>query len=45
MAGAILLLVVNFWDWVILLLPAWVALISISILRRERAARQVSGAG
>jgi hypothetical protein len=44
-AGAILLLVVNFWDWVILLLPAWVAVISISILRRERAARQVSGAG
>ena len=44
-AGAILLLVVNFWDWVILLLPAWVAVISISILRRERAARQLSGAG
>ena len=39
-AGAILLLVVNFWDWVVLLLPAWVAVISVSILRRERAARR-----
>lgn len=52
-AGLILLLVVTFWDWVILLLPAWVLVISVAILRRERAARRpgmgaaepVAGAG
>ena len=41
-AGAILLVVVSFWDWIILLLPAWVAAISVSILRRERAARRTA---
>ncbi len=34
--GIVLLVVVAFFDWVILVLPAWVALISVYILRRER---------
>jgi hypothetical protein len=37
--GAILLLAVSFWDWSILVLPAWVAVVSVFILRRERARR------
>jgi hypothetical protein len=37
LVGALLFLVVAFWDWVILVLPLWVALISLYILRRERA--------
>ena len=36
-AGMLLLVVVSIWDWIVLLLPAWVAVISLSILRRERA--------
>jgi hypothetical protein len=44
-AGLLLLLVVSFWDWVILLLPAWVAVISVAILRRERAARRPGDRG
>jgi uncharacterized membrane protein len=39
LVGAALLLVVVFWDWIILILPAWVALVSLYILRRERARR------
>ena len=35
--GVVLLLVVSFWDWIILVLPAWVAVVSLFILRRERA--------
>jgi hypothetical protein len=35
--GAVLLLGEAFWDWIILLLPAWVAAVSLFILRRERA--------
>jgi hypothetical protein len=31
-----LLLGVAFWDWVVLVLPAWVAVVSLFILRRER---------
>jgi hypothetical protein len=42
-AGTLLLLFVSFFDWVILLLPAWVAVISLFILRRERALRRRSG--
>jgi hypothetical protein len=38
-AGLLLLLVVSIWDWIVLLLPAWVAVISLSILRRERGRR------
>jgi hypothetical protein len=34
--GAALLVVVAFWDWI---LPAWVAVVSLSILRRERLRR------
>lgn len=37
--GVVLLLVVTFWDWVVLVLPAWVAVVSVFILRRERASR------
>ena len=32
--------VVTLWDWVVLVLPAWVAVVSLFILRRERAARR-----
>lgn len=35
----VLLAVVAFWDWVILIMPARVALISLYILRRERSRR------
>lgn len=34
--GLVLLLVVSFWDWIVLVLPAWVAIVSLFILRRER---------
>jgi hypothetical protein len=37
--GLVLLLVVAFYDWIILVLPAWVALVSVYILRRERSRR------
>ena len=42
LVGIALLVFVAIWDWVILLLPAWVALISLYILRRERARRRTS---
>jgi hypothetical protein len=42
-AGILLLLFVSFFDWVILLLPAWVAVISLFILRREQALRRLGG--
>ncbi len=42
--GVILLLVVSFWDWIVLLLPAWVAVASLVILRRERAVRRTTPA-
>ena len=41
--GIVLLLVVSFWDWIVLVLPAWVAIVSLFILRRERQ-RSRSGA-
>ena len=34
--GAVLLVGVVVWDWLILALPAWVAVVSLFILRRER---------
>jgi hypothetical protein len=37
--GVVLLVVVSFWDWIVLALPAWVAVVSLFILRRERARR------
>lgn len=40
--GLVLLVVVAVWDWVILVLPAWVALVSLYILRRERSRRQMT---
>ncbi len=37
--GVVLLVAVAVLDWVILVLPAWVAVVSLFILRRERASR------
>lgn len=37
--GAALLVAVSFADWVILVLPVWVAVVSVFILRRERSRR------
>jgi hypothetical protein len=37
--GLVLLVAVSFADWFILVLPAWVAVVSLFILRRERARR------
>ena len=34
--GLALMVVVSVWDWVVLILPGWVAVISLFILRRER---------
>jgi hypothetical protein len=42
--GIVLLLVVTFWDWIVLLLPAWVAVVSAFVLRRERALRRAGSA-
>jgi hypothetical protein len=38
--GAVLLLAVSFVDWAILVLPAWVAVVSVFILIRERMRRR-----
>jgi hypothetical protein len=38
--GILLLVVVTAWDWIIMVLPAWVAVVSLYILRRERARRR-----
>ena len=40
--GAVLLLAVSFVDWAILVLPAWVAVVSVFILLRERSRRRVA---
>lgn len=40
--GIALLVAVGFSDWIIRVLPAWVALVSLYILRRERARRTTS---
>ena len=37
--GLVLMLAVTMLDWVVLVLPAWVAVVSLFILRRERARR------
>jgi hypothetical protein len=37
--GFVLLVAVSFWDWFILVLPGWVAVVSLFILRRERTRR------
>jgi hypothetical protein len=37
--AVVLLVAVSFYDWFILVLPAWVAVVSLFILRRERARR------
>jgi hypothetical protein len=38
--GAALFVVVTFWDWVVLVLPAWVFVVSLFILRQERSRRR-----
>jgi hypothetical protein len=40
--GVALLVAVAFWDWIILVLPAWVAVVSLFILQRERSRRPTS---
>jgi len=40
--GLLLLVVVTFWDWIVLLFPAWVAVVSVFILRRERTRRRAA---
>ena len=42
--GLILLFVVSFFDWVVLLIPIWVAFVSIVILTRQRRRRQRTAA-
>jgi hypothetical protein len=37
--GLAMLIAVSFWDWVVLVLPGWVAVLSIFILQRERVRR------
>src|SRR4029077_3843008 len=37
--GIVLMFVVTIWDWLVLLLPLWVGVVSVFILRRERARR------
>lgn len=41
--GLVLLVAVTLWDWIILVLPAWVAIVSLFIMRRERARRPRRG--
>ncbi len=43
--GLVLLVAVTLWDWIILVLPAWVAIVSLFIMRRERARRPSRGPG
>jgi hypothetical protein len=45
LVGVLLLLVVAFFDWIVLLVPAWVALVSVFILVRERGRSRAPGAG
>ncbi len=40
LSGVVLFLVVAIVDWIVLVLPVWVALASLSILRRERSRRR-----
>jgi hypothetical protein len=42
--GLVLLVAVTFWDWSILILPVWVAGVSMFVLRRERGRRGRSDA-
>jgi hypothetical protein len=38
--GVMLLIAVTFWDWIVLVLPAWVGIVSLFLLRRERSRRK-----
>jgi hypothetical protein len=40
--GVVLIVAVTFLDWAILVLPVWVAIVSLLILRRERARRRAA---
>ena len=42
--GLMLLIAVAFWDWIVLVLPAWVGVVSIFLLIRERPRRRSSPA-
>jgi Flp pilus assembly protein TadB len=35
----VLLLIVTFFDWIILVFPAWIALVSLFVMRRQKARR------
>ena len=39
LVAIVLLLVVAFFDWIILVFPAWIALVSLYVIRRERSRR------
>jgi hypothetical protein len=41
--GLVLFIFVAFWDWVVLIFPAWVGLVSLYILRRERIRHHAEG--
>jgi hypothetical protein len=43
--GIVLLVAVTFFDWVILVLPAWVAVVSLFIMRRERSRSRGTAGG
>jgi hypothetical protein len=43
--GLVLLVAVTFFDWVILVLPAWVAVVSLFIMRRERSRSRGTAGG
>ena len=38
--GVMLLIAVTFWDWIVLVLPIWVGIVSLFLLRRERSRRK-----
>ena len=38
LVAIVLLLVVAFFDWIILVFPAWIALVSLFVMRRRRLA-------
>ena len=44
-AGLLLLLTVTLFDWIVLVLPAWVAIVSLFIVRRERARSRAATEG
>ena len=43
--AAVLFVVVTFWDWMILMLPIWVAIVSLFLIGRELPRRRASATG